>query len=242
MNGVHDMGGTHGHGPVRLEPDEPLFHAPWERRALGVTLAMGAAGGWNIDQSRAVRESLPPAQYLGSSYYQIWIAALERLLLQRGLVNEAELAAGHALQAPGRLPRVLQAKDVDDVLARGTPYRRDLPPEATADAAASQVAPASRGSAGHFSVGDRVRARTWNPPGHTRLPRYVRGHVGTVLRCHGAHVYPDHHAADPAALQAPELARPLYTVVFSARELWGPQGHPLDEVTVEAWEDYLEPA
>ena len=235
MNGVHDMGGTHGHGPVRLEHDEPLFHAAWERRALGVTLAMGATGQWNIDQSRAVRESLPPAQYLGSSYYQIWIAALERLLLQRSLVSAEELAAGRALQPARPLPRVLDAAQVDAVLARGTPYSR-VP--------ASGLVPDVDGPATppRFAVGDRVRARTWNPSGHTRLPRYVRGHVGTVLRCHGDHVYPDHHAADPAATGAPEQARPLYTVVFSASELWGPQGHPLDQVTVEAWEDYLEAA
>ena len=95
MNGVHDMGGLQGFGPVQPEADEPLFHAAWERRALGLTLAMGATGAWNIDQSRAARESLPPAQYLGSSYYAIWLAALERLMLQRGLLDNAEVAAVH---------------------------------------------------------------------------------------------------------------------------------------------------
>ena len=76
MNGVHDMGGMQGFGPVRPEAKEPLFHAPWERQALAMTVAMGACGQWNIDISRSARESLPPAQYLGSSYYAIWLAGL----------------------------------------------------------------------------------------------------------------------------------------------------------------------
>ena len=100
MNGVHDMGGFQGFGPVAPEADEPLFHAPWERRALGLTLAMGASGQWNIDLSRAARESLPPATYLGSSYYEIWIRGLEKLMLQRGLVTAADLGAALAEVAP----------------------------------------------------------------------------------------------------------------------------------------------
>lgn len=220
MNGVHDMGGLQGFGPVAPEADEPLFHAAWERRALGLTLAMGATGQWNIDQMRSARESLPPAQYLGSSYYQIWTAALERMLLRRGLVDATELAAGHALQAPLPLARVLHADDVAAALARGTPSERPAPGPA------------------RFAVGDRVRALHLNPPGHTRLPRYVRGHVGTVVHVHGAHVFADTHAA-PGAAEAPQW---LYTVAFAAADLWGPQGNRADEVSVDAWDSYLEPA
>jgi nitrile hydratase accessory protein len=108
MNGVHDMGGLQGFGPVQLEADEPLFHADWERRALGLTLAMGATGQWNIDLSRAARESLPPATYLGSSYYEIWIRGLEKLMLQRGLVSPDELQRGEPIDPPRALARVLK--------------------------------------------------------------------------------------------------------------------------------------
>ena len=87
MNGVHDMGGMQCHGPVRPEANEPLFHAPWEREAMALTVAMGASGQWNIDQMRSARESLPPAQYLSLSYYQIWIQALCDMMLARGLVE-----------------------------------------------------------------------------------------------------------------------------------------------------------
>ena len=74
------------------------FHAAWEARALAVTLAMGATGNWNLDMGRAARESLP--DYAALSYYQIWIAALEMLLLERGLVSRDELAAGRAVTPP----------------------------------------------------------------------------------------------------------------------------------------------
>ena len=224
MNGVHDMGGMQGFGPVQPEADEPLFHAAWERRALGLTLAMGAAGQWNIDQARAARESLPPAQYLGSSYYQIWLAGLERLMLERGLVSDDELRAGHALQPPATLARVLHAADVAAALARGTPSERPA------------AAPA------RFAVGDRVRARNLHPSGHTRLPRYVRGHAGRVVQVHGTHVFPDAHAAVQAGPPFDESPRWLYTVEFAASELWGDDADPALQVSIDAWEPYLEPA
>ena len=224
MNGVHDMGGLHGFGPLPLEENEPLFHAPWERRALGLTLAIGAAGQWNIDQSRSARESLPPATYLSSPYYRIWVLGVEKLLQQRGLVTAQELAAGHALE-PGRpLARVLRAEAVDAALARGTPTERPV------------TTPA------RHAVGDRVRALNRHPAGHTRLPRYVRGHVGTVVLVHGAHVFADRHAASAPGQPFDEAPQWLYTVAFDGRELWGDDAEPGTSVSVDAWESYLEPA
>ena len=93
VNGGQDLGGMMGFGPIGLEPDEPWFHAPWERRAFGLTLAAGAAGAWTIDTSRHARESLPPAEYLSSSYYEIWTRALEKLVVQTGLVGEESCAS-----------------------------------------------------------------------------------------------------------------------------------------------------
>ena len=223
MNGVHDMGGLQCFGPVRPEPDEPLFHAPWESRALAVTLAMGAGGRWNIDLSRAARESLPPATYLASSYYEIWIRALEQLMLERGLVSAAELA-GDATPAPAPADwRPLAAERVDAALAAGSPTERP----------AAQPA--------RFTVGDRVRAAQRNPAGHTRLPRYVRGQVGTVAHVHGAHIFPDRHVSRPLP-PYDDVPEWLYTVVFDGRTLWGAQADPTLEVSVDAWEPYLEPA
>ena len=223
MNGVHDMGGLQGFGALTLEADEPLFHAPWERRALGITLGMGASGLWNIDLSRSVRESLPPDQYLTLGYYGIWIAALERLILRAGVIGADELTAGRSLTPPRPLPRVMQAAQVDAALARGSPTQR---PSTT---------PA------RFAVGDRVRARNIHLHGHTRLPRYVRGHVGSVVLLHGTHVFPDRHAAGEPGSAFDDTPEWLYTVEFDGAELWGPQAEPGTRVSVDAWEPYLEP-
>src|ERR1700688_3466748 len=112
MNGGQDLGGTHGHGPVEPEPNEPVFHAEWEKRAFALTLAMGMPGGWNIDQSRFARENRDPAEYLSMSYYQIWFAALETMLKERALVADDEVAAGHSLHSPKPIKRVLSPADV----------------------------------------------------------------------------------------------------------------------------------
>ena len=217
MNGAQDLGGMQGFGPVEPERDEPPFHDAWERRAFALTLAMGASGTWNLDQTRHARESLPPARYLASSYYRIWLDGLERLLLERGLVTADELADGR-WRAPGApLARRLDAAAVASVLATGSPTER-----------------AARGPA-RFAPGDAVRARTMNPVSHTRLPRYVRGRVGHVVSVHGAHVFPDTHAARGDA--DPQW---LYTVRFDARELWGGDTTAAS-VHVDCWEPYLEP-
>ena len=219
MNGAHDMGGMHGFGPVRPEPNEPAFHAEWERRAFALTIAMGATGEWNLDQSRFARESLPPAEYLAKSYYEIWFAGLERLLRDRGLVNDKEVEAGRALSPAKPVKRTLAAADVGRTLGRGGPTRREAP------------------AAARFKVGDRVRAKNIHPPTHTRLPRYVRGHVGVVERVHGCHIFPDAHAQGVG-----EDPQWLYAVRFDGRELWGPDADASARVSVDAFEPYLEPA
>jgi nitrile hydratase subunit beta len=218
MNGAHDMGGVHGFGPVEPEPNEPAFHATWERRAFAITVAMGATGEWNIDMSRSARENRSPADYLSKSYYELWLAGLEALLAERRLVSAEEVAAGRALGSPRPVQRVLAAGDVDRVLSQGTAVAR-VP-----------TAPA------RFRPSDRVRAKNLHPGAHTRLPRYVRGHVGTIERVHGCHVFPDSNAAG-----AGENPQWLYAVGFDGRELWGPQGDPKLKVSVDAWESYLDP-
>ena len=219
MNGGQDLGGMHGFGPVVAEPNEPVFNAEWERRAFALTLAMARPGGWNIDMSRFVRENRPPAEYLSMSYYQIWFAALESMMKERGLVADDEIDAGHSLHPPKPVTRVLSCDDVLKVLHRGGPTERE-----------TNTRPA-------FAPGDRVRAKTINPPTHTRLPRYVRGHVGTIERVIGCHVFPDSNATG-----AGENPQWLYTVRFDGRELWGPDGDASATVSVDAWEPYLEMA
>ena len=218
MDGAHDMGGVAWSGPVRPEPNEPVFHAPWERRAFAITLAMAMPGGWNIDMSRFARENRSPEDYLSKSYYQIWLAGLERLMLERGLIAEDEIEAGRPLHPAKPVAKTLTPDGVASMLHRGGPTER----EATSPA--------------RFAVGDRVRAKMIHPPTHTRLPRYVRGHVGTVEMLHGVHVFPDSNA------MGNENPQWLYTVSFDGRELWGADGDASVKTSVDAWEPYLEPA
>jgi nitrile hydratase subunit beta len=215
MNGVHDMGGMQGFGPVEPEENEPVFHAPWEGRALAMNRTMGALGLWNIDIGRFSREQLPPEVYLGSSYYRKWILGLEDLVVQYGLVGEDELAAGHALHPPAAVKPKVTVGEAPKLLSRGSFER-----PATAPA--------------RFKAGDRVRMKNMHPEGHTRLPRYVRGHVGTIECVRGCHVFPDAVVAGRG--EEPDW---LYTVVFDGRELWGENGDPTLKVSVEAWEPYL---
>jgi nitrile hydratase beta subunit len=216
MNGVHDMGGMHGFGKVEPEPDEPVFHAPWEGRVLAMNRAAGWLGLWNIDVGRQSRERLPAVVYLGSSYYRKWEVSLEGLCVQHGLLGEDELAAGHALRPAVPVKRTLSAADAPRLLSRGNFER-----------------PAS--APAKFKPGDRVRTRNINPPAHTRLPRYARGRTGRIETIRGCHVFPDSIVTGKG-----EDPHWLYTVVFDGRELWGDDADPTVKVSIEAWEPYLE--
>lgn len=219
MNGIHDMGGMDGFGKVEPEADEPTFHGTWEGRVLAMSRAMTAAGEWNIDVGRYWIEKLRPDIYLASSYYERWFRRLENLCVARGLVAREEVDAGRSA-GPGRplKGQPLMAADVEKTLSRGC-YSRPA------------KAPAL------FKVGDRVRARNIHPQSHTRLPRYVRDHIGIVERVHGCHVYPD--AAVAHEIEEPQW---LYTVTFDGRELWGPDADPTVQVSIDAFEPYLEAA
>lgn len=219
MDGAHDMGGVPWIDPVHPEPNEPPFHAEWERRAFALTLAMAMPGGWNIDMSRFAREDRPPQDYLGLSYYQIWLAGLERLMLARNLVSADEIEAGKPLHPAKPVAKTLTPEGVAGMLHRGGPTERKV------------TGPAL------FATGDRVQAKMINPPTHTRLPHYVRGHIGTVERVLGFHVFPDSNA-----IGAGENPQWLYTVTFDGRELWGNDSDPSLKVSVDAWEPYLERA
>lgn len=219
MNGPQDLGGQMGFGPVAPEPDEPVFHAEWEKRVLGITMAAGAMGAWNIDESRHARESLHPADYYRSSYYEIWIKALEILLERHGFLTADELKEGRMLREGAIPTRTLKAADVAAVLTRGGPCDR---PVAT---------PA------RFKPGERVRTRNFHPREHTRLPRYARGKSGVIEAVRGGFVFPDTNAHGKG-----EHPQWVYTVVFDGREIWGDESDPALTVSIDAWESYLEPA
>ena len=219
MNGAADMGGMHGFGPVKPEANEPVFHADWEKKAFALNMAIGVGDVWNLDAFRFERESIPPPQYLNSSYYGLWIVTLENMMLKYDVATPDEIAAGHAIAPVTKAAKPVTAAQVANMVRCGSPYERPAP------------APAL------FKVGDRVRTRNMHPATHTRLPRYARNRVGEIVRIVGCHVFPDSNA-----IYAGEDPHWLYTVRFDGRELWGEDSDPTVRVCIEAWERYLEEA
>lgn len=219
MNGIHDMGGMHGMGSIEPEQGEPVFHHPWEGRVFGLRRAMGAWRKWNIDVSRHEVELVPAVDYLRMSYYERQFAAFLGLLQKRGFITPAEIAAGvPACESSVAVP-VLTREGAAQLVVTGVPTSRDVPVPA------------------RFRSGQRVRAINANPPGHTREPRYVRGKLGIIDRDHGVFVFPDTNAHFLG-----EQPQHVYSVRFSARELWGRHGAAQDSVYVDLWDDHLEPA
>ena len=218
MNGPHDLGGQMGFGRVLAEANEPVFHSEWEKRAMGMMLCCGAFGAWTLDESRHSRESLHPAVYYASSYYELWTRGLEILLQRHGFVTQNDLAAGKAVEATRPPKRVLKAADVASAMARGGPCNRPV---------LSQP---------KFRSGEPVRTRNMHPAGHTRLPRYARGKACVIEAVREGYVLPDSNAH-----QMGENPEWVYTVLFSGRELWGDAADPSLTVSVDAWESYLEP-
>lgn len=203
----------HGLGPVaaQAQRDEPVFHHAWQRRAFAITLACGALGHWNLDESRHARERQHPVDYLRNDYYENWLAGLTTLLREKGLLSEAELAGARASGPAGQAP--LAAGRVAAVLRRGAPV--DLPPSAPPV----------------FAVGDAVRVINAHPRGHTRVPRYARGHRGVIVAHRGCHVFADAHA------HGERRGEHLYTVRMPASALWGNDSH--DSVHVDLWQPHL---
>jgi nitrile hydratase len=179
---------------------------------------MTYTGEWNIDMSRAAQEGLPPNVYLSVSYYHRWALGIEKNALEKGLIGADEVAAGRALRPGKPVKRTMTKEKIGAAFTRGSFGR---PTDTTP----------------RFMPGDRVRTKNMNPVGHTRLPRYARDRVGLVEAVRGCHVYPD--AVTAGRGEDPQW---LYTVVFTSRELWGPEADPRLTVSIEAFEPYLDPA
>lgn len=223
MNGVFDLGGTDGLGPVVTQEDEPVFRAEWEKPAFAMFASCFRAGLFGVDEFRHGIEKMDPAEYLLSNYYEHWVHTVEYYAERQGLIDPAEL------EERTRFYR----ENPDAAL----PQRADPELLAFVDAAVQHGAPAGRESdkVAQFKVGDRVTVKADSPVGHTRRARYVRGHTGEITGAHGTYIYPD--SAGNGRGDAPEH---LYTVRFTAAELWGPETADAHGVTYfDVWEPYL---
>jgi len=225
MNGVHDMGGMHGFGPVPVADDAP-FHADWERLVFGLVRVTRSEGVYGVDESRYGIERMDPAAYLDATYFERWLASLERNAVEAGVLSEAEIEAAYERALALDDPAEMVPESGNPGMAARIRERFEQP--------ASSDRP---GDDPQFGAGERVRVRNINPAGHTRCPRYVRRAAGEVDAVHGNHVFPD------ASAHGEERAEPLYTVAFEAAELWGDDAEtPDDTVHIDLWEPYLEPA
>jgi len=221
MNGVHDLGGMHGFGPVVREQDEPVFHSEWEKRVFAMTLTAMGRRVCNVDEFRRSIERMPPARYLAATYYEKWLHALESLLVEKGALTAEELLSGHAAaSAPAKATGPLDGgsgggvESFDDSAVKLRFDKRFKP---------------------RFRAGERVVARNLNPSHHTRLPRYARGKRGVIRYDQGVFVFPDTHAHGQGA-----KPQHVYTVAFEAKELWGADHNDRAPVYLDCWEDYLE--
>lgn len=219
MDGVHDMGGMHGFGPVPVDDDGAPFPEVWQGRVFASNLALAILTGGNVDRFRFLIESMPPAEYLNASYYERWLASMLAALERDGLLDGAQLDQIRAGIAPE-----VEADKVEPVTPDIVQALVDAPTGASRDMSGDA----------RFIAGDAVRARCLHPAGHIRLPRYVRGRLGVIVSDNGNHHLPDRRA------QTGELVmQRLYTVAFTARELWNTDTP--DTVRLDLWESYLEP-
>jgi len=220
MNGICDMGGMDGFGPIVTCPGEPVFHADWEARTVGIQMALAIGGAWLDDECRSSIEQMTPLNYLETSYYEHWLYFIEDLLVRKQIVAKEGLRSGCATSprpASSQISRV--SPDAALTAFAGSPSHimaTDLKPR--------------------FTAGQSVLARNIHPQTHTRLPRYVRGKRGRVLKHLGSFDLPDTRAG--GVVGRPQHA---YSVRFEAKELWGPQGGANDAVILDMFDLYLEP-
>lgn len=216
MNGIHDMGGMQGLGAIVPEKNEPVFHEPWEGRVIAMRRAMAATGKLPPLLRPAI-ESIPAADYLRMSYYEKWYAAVVELLVAGGLLTREEIATSKP--AAGSVRSVPALTPAEAAVLSFRPSKAMLQ---------TPVKP-------NYSIGQRVRARNMNPVGHTRLPRYARGRTGVIERDHGVQAFPD-----TSVYGRGENPQHVYSVRFTARELWGEAASARDSVYLDLWEYYLE--
>ena len=218
MNSVHDMGGMHGFGPIVIDESKSVFHENWHGRIFALRMACAFHRKWNADMGRYARERMPPADFLAASYYERGLYSLETLLVENGLISSEELKTGRATSVSKNAP-TLQVADIPKIVRsrRRTRIQEDVPPS--------------------YKVGDFVMAKNINPIGHTRMPRYVRGRRGVIDRDHGVFVF-----ADSNAMTREKKPQHLYSVRFTASELWGDNFSLIDSIYLDLWDDHLEPA
>ena len=221
MNSIHDLGGMDNFGPINVEQNEPVFHDDWERKILALTLGLLPAGYCNIDEMRRTTEHIDPAIYLQARYYQKWLLTLESILLEKDILTQEEIETGKSIRTEGGDNRpAVPVEMMQYAMANPIPANAELD---------SNLKP-------KYQVGEEILAKNINPYHHTRIPRYVRGKRGVIVQDHGVFLL-----ADTNAHGGPEKPQHVYSVRFSACELWGEEANPRDSVCIDLHDDYMDP-
>jgi nitrile hydratase beta subunit len=230
MNSIHDMGGMHGFGKIQYLAEEPPFREQWEARMFALLATVTGVSLMNVEEWRHGMERMSPAEYLTASYYEHWLHSVVDLLDQKGILSITDLEEKMARmkrrhrthdepdKRESSASAMLRREMVSGALARGQSTRADVAIEP------------------RFTLGQQVRAKNLQPPGHTRLVRYVRGKVGVVEQDFGVFTLPDTMAH--GNIPTPQH---VYSIAFTSEELWGPMANPRDSYRVGLWEDYLDP-
>lgn len=223
MDGIHDLGGMDGFGPIDHSSSEPTFHEEWAGIVFATALTMMAQGLFTMDRFRHAIERLDPGWYLDLSYYEHWLAAMEKLVVETGTIDADSLSArARSVNDPTFSPAARTDEDLTEyiraVIDTGGQTERD-------------------GEEPAFDIGAKVRVRNRRGVEHTRCPGYVQRARGTIETHHGSHVLPDANAHGEG-----ERPEPLYGVRFSGPELWGDAAEAGTSVRADLWESYLEPA
>ena len=218
MDGIHDMGGLEGFGPVKAKEQDAPIKQDWEARVWGINKTINGDPSWTLDFWRHVRELIEPKDYLSRPYFDQWAQIYMALLIDSGHACLAEIQSGKATSRGPDFGSPMTAVEVPKRLKEAANFARPL----------------DRARA--FEIGQQVRTKAEGHAGHTRLPRYARDKVGIIHAHHGAHLFAD------AGAKGEERPEHLYTVAISAADLWPEAGDSHDKVFLDLWEPYLEGA
>ena len=219
MNSIHDLGGMENVGVLDIEANEPVFHHDWERKVFTFALSLIGARYFGLDEVRHAVERMPPADYLLAPYYETWLYGMTSLLVEKNVLTREELATGRSLRPDnGNLLPAFPPQMAGYIMTQPIPTMVDVNVPA------------------RFKPGDDVVARNFHPTTHTRLPRYARGKRGVVEEVYG--IFP---FSDAVAHGGPDRPQHVYSVSFTARELWGDDAAAGDTVSMDLFEDYLDP-
>lgn len=224
MDGIHDLGGMQGFGPVAVEDNEPVFDARWQAKMVAIHQYYRSIGAWkNIDQFRHAIERIDPVAYLSHGYYGRWLGGIETLCVEAGVLTQEEISK--------RVEELVGVPADGSIAARPRSNPNPLGPD-PGESLIQHIAAEPQ-----FEVGQLVITRMLSHSGHTRLPRYARGSRGVIVKFNGGWVFPDTSAAGQG-----ENPQYLYTVAFKGQELWGHEAEPHTTVHLDCFESCLKSA